>query len=146
MTGSAVYTNMGTFQGEIGTVVIETFLPVPSRMAAKAGMAFPYISANPAMFFIHILLSVTGDTCERCEISRVLMAIGAGVPFTIMLAAVYREVLPVMILELCRLPAEVEGMAEITLQGETRKRMVGIDGGIIFICMAGIAVTWCFAV
>lgn len=69
-------------------------------MAAETRRAVVRISIDPVMMIIHIILIIvfmTVDACELAVIVRVVVAIGAGVPFPIVPSAVDREVLIIVI-------------------------------------------------
>ena len=72
------------------------------------------------------------------------MAIGALVPFALVLAAVNGEIFRIVLVVFCRHPGEIGGVAFHAILGESRKHVVGICSGLVFRGMTGNTLRACF--
>ena len=87
------------------------------------------------MIIVRICLFMTSYAGEYSVITGAWMALNAIVPLIFMFATVNRKILPVMV-ECCRCPSRICGMAGRTVGREMGSYVVWIRGLIVIILMA----------
>lgn len=110
-------------------------------MAFQAGHAVVLVIAHFVVLIVHSRLAVlvTAQAGEAGIVPRVLVALGAAVPFARVGSGVDREVGGIVNPEISRTPAGGGGMAQGAFGGKPRS-LVGRVGGIrIILTVAGIA-------
>lgn len=105
-------------------------------MAVKAGRTLPNIAGTTLVIDGHIGLVVfmTEYALKDRIVGRINVAVGAIVPFALMLARIDREVLRVVV-PVCRSPSR-RRVTRLTICREIRRSMIRAGGGIISTLMA----------
>ncbi len=98
-------------------------------MASQTSITAVHITAYSVVFIVRLWIGVAGSASKFCIIRRICMTIRAGIPFTLVFAAVYREILSVVV-EIRWRPG-VFSVARCTIRRELRSGMVGVGRGII---------------
>lgn len=126
--------NVRPGQRETGGVVIKRSRSITGRVTGQAGRAVVGISVDAVVVVVGLRVGMAGDARKFRVIRGVGMALGTLVPFTFVLAAVYGEILAVVV-EGRRRPG-CFGMATRTIGREMCRRVVGIGGLVVIIQVA----------
>lgn len=97
MTFQAIGGQMSTCQGKTGLIVIKDIVSTARWMASQTSRTRVDITQSALMLVIRFGIKMAGQTSEIGILGRIVVAIGAGHPFTFVLATVNRKVLTVMI-------------------------------------------------
>ena len=135
----AGYAGMGSGQRELGGVVVEDQL-VAVGMAGQAGLTLVDVALHALVVLVRAGVGVAGEAGELPVVVGVGVAVGAGVPLALVLAAVDGEVKPVVVLEVGRHPAGVGGVAGPAIGAEGELHVVGLGGALEIVLVAGDAV------
>jgi hypothetical protein len=96
-------------------------------MAIQTCNAVVFVTGNVIVFVVHFWLTVTLEATENSIVARIGVAIGTGIPFTVMLPAVYWKIQRIVI-EGRGFP-NILAVAKFALCGELRllvRRVIGL--------------------
>lgn len=108
-------------------------------MALVAGVGIVHVARHIIVLIVHFVSTVTGETREDREVSRIRVAIRAGIPLIAMVAGKDREVQAVMLREVRTLPGPGV-VTDLAILRKAGRLMVGIIGAVVVIAVAGPAI------
>ena len=85
------------FQRKISGVMIKRTRGVACRVTGKTGRAVVCISVDSIVLVIRLRVGMTSRAGKLRKVRRIRMAIGTLIPFALVLAAIDREMLPVVV-------------------------------------------------
>ena len=119
----------------IGGVVIE-HARVTVRVAREAGVALIHIAGHAIVVAVSLRVHMASGARKHREVIGVGMAVGAGVPLSVMRSTVDRKELRIMV-ECGRCPTGIGRVAGSTISGESRRRVVRVHRVVEILLVAG---------
>jgi hypothetical protein len=127
---------VGARESKIGGAVIKNIVGAAGWVTCQTGRVIILITIYPIMLLIGIRIGMTTDTGEIGIIRRILVAIGALIPFALVLTTVNGKQ-HVVLVKRSRPPVGVGSMTCGTLIGKIQNLVVGIHRSLIVGLMAG---------
>ena len=97
VTGHAFRCKVRACEGKICRIVVKNHVCIAGWVTGKAGRAVENVSADSFVLVVRFRIGVAGRAGENGIIRQVGVAICAGIPLPVVLAAVNREMHPIVV-------------------------------------------------
>lgn len=131
---------MRTRECEAGGIVIESVIRTAGRVAGQASIVRINIAHDVVMIVVRLGIGMANGAAKLGVVVWVQVAIRAGIPFAFMRTGVNREKLTVVVFELGRRPAGIQGVTGGTIGRKLQLLVIGVLGVIVIFLVAGHAV------
>ena len=86
-------------QGESRCIMVESYIGIAGGVTGKAGRIFINVTIHAGMLLVGFRIDVTTSTGKFGKVGRVLMAICALAPLSLVLSGIDREIIRIMLRE-----------------------------------------------
>jgi hypothetical protein len=128
---------VATSQRESRAVVVENQVSITRRVTSQTGGAVERVAIHAIVLVVCFGVGMAGDASKNRIIRRVRVAINTLTPFSLVLAAVYGEILAIVVEGRWRPGILI--MAARAIRGKLQGSMVGVGRLIVIFCVAAVA-------